>query len=471
MISKIIKDNKLVYLIPLLLFFAFIYKFFLTQGTWNFFEYFQGEYYNWLAKGFLEHSLGVAHAINLRFPLGFGDSVFFEGKNYLYFGPFPAAIHAILVVVNGKIFYGSELTFLASVVNLVVFWLILVKLSKIYFKKVNLFLAIPIFISYASGPLLFNIGRGFIYEEAIAISSTLVLMAFLFLLHFLTDPNSNKKFIILSSTFFGLAFLTRINVIMYFPLLFLLLFLGLKQRKIIPKHIIVFLIPLSLLLFVQMSYNFARFHNPLETGVRYQVFGTDYETKRVKEFPFLSLNYIEPNIQNYFFAPIYLNPSGKLINSIAPNTIGNFPKLVNVDNTGSIFLLSPILFSIILLPILLFFKKNSAITRLCLIITIGTVFFTTFGILIFSGNSIRYIQDFLPFLIILAFFSLLLLFERLTKYLKIGLIIIVFLISFYSFLLMSSKTCHTWMGNPIWKGNSRECIQFYRPIDQFHFLN
>ncbi|OGY23532.1 MAG: hypothetical protein A2Y57_01550 [Candidatus Woykebacteria bacterium RBG_13_40_7b] len=467
-VGRFFKESKIFYLIVLFLFFAFIYKFFLSQGTWHFFEYRQGSYYNFLAKSFLNLKLWVSTE-----PVA--DGLYFNGHSFFSWGPPPAVLHALLIVIKGGEVYGSTLTYVFSLINLIIFWSIIIKLSKIFFKEVRLLILIPIFIAYASGPILFNVGRGFVYEESIIIASTFLLSSILFLLFYLESQDKKNLFLLLSGGSFGLAILTRFNLAMYGPLILLYFLLGSLER-FPPKNIslsfvkkfIVFTLPIILAISLQFAYNYSRFGNILEFGLKYQQVGESKDKERQSNNRFMSLQYIPYNAANYFFAPIYINKNFQLINHETKNTIGDFPKLTQVVDTGSIFLASPILLSTLLSFLYIpFLIRNKKLLIFLAATQAGLIFFLLFGIFNILSSALRYAQDFIPIFYILSFLGLMLLFKRLNFALAIFISIILFVVSTYSFVLGSYKTCERWIGYPDWGGKTKNCIKFYKPVDAF----
>lgn len=470
--KKFISDYKILYLIPLLLVFALIYKFYLSQGTWQFFEYNQGQFYNWLAQGFLEGRLGVAKDVVSGHGGSFGDGISLNGQIYLPFGPFPAVIHAVAIILTGKGIMGTTLTYWVSLLNLTIFWALLVNVSKIFFKKISLWVLVPIFISYASGTIMFNLGRGYIYEEAIIFSSTLFLTSILSLTFAQIYEQKRSFFIFSSGLFFSFAFLSRFNYILYGPMLilYLLIFAGvsfklsLKKDYLlsIVKKLAIFLLPILLFFCVQLAYNYERFGSFTDLGNKHQSVVDTFVNPRMSQL--ISLRYISYNFLNYFFAPIHISKQGKVIFSYFPGTIGNFPKIVPTEWTSSIFLSAPILFFSLASLWFLFKRRDVQISFFVASTILGLAFFLTFGLFIFLGNALRYTQDFLPLLYILAFLPLTILAINLRKTLLTALTLVLIFLSFYSFYISAHKTCFAWVGKYT---NNKDCGKFYRPATDF----
>ncbi len=119
------QKNKLSIFLILLIIFAFLYLFFVTQGTYTFHEYRQGTYYNWLSNQFDQGKLSS----NVAPDETGGDFSYYNGKKYLYFGPLPAVLHlAYYRIFDSKIF-GSVLTYISALINLLFFWLILFEIK------------------------------------------------------------------------------------------------------------------------------------------------------------------------------------------------------------------------------------------------------------------------------------------------------------------------------------------------------
>lgn len=469
MIWKFIRDYKLLYLLPLLLFFALVYKFYLSQGTYYFFDYNQGRFYNWLAQGFLEGKFGVASNVVRSHPGGFGDGIYLNGNIFLPWGPFPAIIHAIAIIFTGSGILSSTQTYLFSIVNLVIFWLLCIRISKKIFGKTLSKIVIPIFFSYAAGAIMFNIGRGYVYEESIIVASTL-LLASLLTLTYLENQEKKKLRLFLAGLLFGLAIFTRFNYVMFGPLLLLyILFFTNTQLSLKPiiksaGLMIAFLLPVFLIITIQFAYNYQRFGSFFEFGNRFQAVANLDVKPRLNQL--FSLSYIPYNFINYFAAPTLLLPNGRFFYGDFPGTIGNFPKIPPTEYTSSIFLGAPILIFYLFSLVYLLKRRNKDLSGFIISSHLGIWFFLIFGLLMFLGNGMRYTQDFIPIFYLVAMVSIYPILTGAKKIVVSSIVLLLFIMSFYTFGVTAKKTCYAWVGGP--KGvNTKECRKLYRPVNEF----
>jgi len=90
--------------------------------------------------------------------------------------------------------------------------------------------------------------------------------AFYFLFRF--NREDNIKYLLLAGFFAGYSYISRYASILSLPFfVFYLICSGWKERKSIVKNLAIFSIPLFIILFIQMYWNFYRFGSPLHLGV------------------------------------------------------------------------------------------------------------------------------------------------------------------------------------------------------------
>ncbi|OFX74488.1 MAG: hypothetical protein A2X12_02195 [Bacteroidetes bacterium GWE2_29_8] len=455
------KQNRLAIFFIFLIFFAFIYLYFSTQGTYVLHENNQGTYYNWLAQQFYLGHVGVPYLPGQYV----GDFSHYKGVRYLYFGPLPAVIHFIYLKIVGRIIYGSILTYIFALLNLLAFWLIIIKIKTTYFQKKSLLPEGILFMSYAIGPLMFCMGRPFVYEEAIIVGSTCVLFSLYFAL--LAFINENKIInLLVSSVFLSFAFLSRITLVMYGITTCILAVTSTfkkinqhKQKRYKTISIIVFFIPILIGASAYSIYNYNRFGSIFDTGFNHVSSGIPEEITRFSIGKGTSFKYIPYNAYEYFIAwpRIGFHPTDNLYNRFV-NVIGDFPKLTSSEYTSSVFLKSPLsLFALYLIILFLMRKIQSKDLRIISASVLLGFIAVTSPLLFLIGNAKRYTQDFFPALMILSYIALSFFYNKVaSKRHKTLLAIVLILTLIYSFgqnALTTCMFCHI--------GKMERCLNIY----------
>ncbi|MBL8101020.1 MAG: hypothetical protein JNM02_00685 [Anaerolineales bacterium] len=173
-----------------------------------------------------------------------------------------------------------------------------------------------------------------------------------------------------------------------------------------PKSYLPLLAALGIPLVVAISslgwYNWARFGSVFEFGIKYQLTNVDYNVFKNS----FSLNYMAKNLYNYFLHPLKSLPRFPYITRI------EYP--ASNDRLGGLIYLSPYIL-LIFAPLLRIFNNFQTIDKRVTIeetkepdkiwLTIllaGSAFIGMFTILTFYFVTMRYIEDFMPSLVLLT---------------------------------------------------------------------
>ena len=432
--------NKLLTFSIIFALFSLLYLYLITQGTYVFHEYRQGAYYNWLADRFNEGQLGQV----IKSGENGGDFSYFNGNKFLYFGPFSAVMQLIYRKIFGSILYGGILTYILSLFNLLFFWLIVMAIKNKFYPKSSLLPSIIIMLSYAVGPLMFCVGRSFVYEEAIIVGSTFFLLSlYLAFLYFFVKIK-NGVFLLFIGAFFTFSFLSRINLALYiFSLAILVFSISIneikKQKFQSIKKMILFLFPIIIGIAFIFLYNYLRFNNIFDFGMTHMEPGTSEVKMRMDANLTSSLLYLPINIYQYFFAPPFytLLPTNSAINPLGP-----FPKLAGSEYVSSVFLNIPILFFIFYaLYLMVKGKMNKELRKVSFGLSAG-FFIVTLFIFCMFGNARRYMQDFLPPMLFLSFIGLSEIYSKINKKWKITLSTVLIVIIVYTLILNYLVACN-----------------------------
>jgi hypothetical protein len=459
-------------------FFAGLYFHDSTQGTYQLIDYRQGTYYKALALQFEKGLLGSPDLIG-------GDWLHYKGMYYLYFGPFPAFLWLLLKNIGIATSF-TALTLFASVLNLVLFYIVLAKISKqIIVNKLNLlWFRLVAFILYGFGPLYFIATRYFIYETAIVMGSTLLLLVVLAILPYWIGE---KQTVLRKSVLFVIAglllsavLLTRINLILtVFPILGIIIwreyFLSKDETytKIFRSwfYISLVIIPVVLAAWGMTLYNTARFGSPTEFGIKYSIIGSDHSevAERIRENKMTSVSYLALNtVQLAILRPFWTNEPHHITYYNRPSwLIGSYPRLVDDEFVSSIFFSSPLmLFMIYSFFVIKKYKKTTYI-----LLPIGIFLLTAY---IYGGLSMayarRYIQDYYAFLVLLTFIGMVYSWkdyvENKKKYIHKIVIVITCLVVILTGVIAINLNCQV-----AFTLDMKRCVNFYNDPSTFEPLS
>lgn len=338
-------------------------------------------YYGLLLKAFLDGQLHVNSDPSY-------DLTSFKSKQYLYWGPaatlFILPFHYLLGDKNTDLIY----TLSAGMFNILIFFLIILEVMKFFKLKVSKMRIALLVISFAlASPNFYLSLSGRIWHTSQIIA---VFYLLLFLFTFFKFLNNQKKFfyLFLSLVFFNLSWLTRYLLIINGILYLLPLIIFFRQKiffKILFQIILVNLVFLCLF----FSYNYLRFNDILETGLRYQLANGRF-ADALRQGRGFSLTNIGNNFYYYF-----------LNNPLVKNSEYIF------DPEGlSVFIVYPLLFCL-----LFFFKLriNHKIEKLFILIAFAVIVINIFLLLTFLGTGwsqfgSRYFFDCIPLLFLLTLF-------------------------------------------------------------------
>lgn len=313
----------------------------------------------------------------LKEPLAnYGDLSFFNGRFYLYLGPFPS------IILIPWVLLGINLSQQLITVILAVFaFIALIKIARKFSLSINdaLFIAIA-----------FQFGSVFLYTTAVNITTLQVQSISVSLLVLALYEFFYKRRWLLIGILLSCSFATRLTML---PAILFFLYYAFKERKydIIPKSVFLLFIPILATLSLLLIYNFARFGNYFETGYKYNTyFGVTPNHLAAEKYGLFSPKHILVNLYHF----IYKGPETYSKN-IGDLTVEK-PYLKANELGMSILFTSPIVIYLI----------NLSIKKKYVLISLITSFFVFIPSLLYFGigNSqfgYRYALDFYPFLLLL----------------------------------------------------------------------
>jgi hypothetical protein len=296
---------------------AFIVYCLFALKRWPYFGETTGAYFNYLADAFLHGQL------NLRLePTSLNDLVLFHGKIYLYWAPFPAVLLMPFVAFLGVHISDIFFVIVLSVLNVVFLALLLKQMDvKGILEQDNLHRG-GLVLFFALGSVVLPLApMGGVWAFSQLTGSLFVIIAFLAA----TSLRGWKAFL-LTGLALSCAAGTRNHLIFtgIWPAYYLLSCYWKEGKKKILTYSLLGILPVFLTVIGLAWYNWARFGNPLDMGIKYHnmdlFFRSDYD-----KYGYFNFHYIRANL---FYQYI------------------NYPFPWRSDSLmgGSLFLLSPVLF-------------------------------------------------------------------------------------------------------------------------------
>ena len=329
------------------------------------------------------------------------DLALYKGEYYLYWGPVPALLLAIV-----KPFYltpvaDNILTFIFMAGLLFFQTLLILELWKSYFQETpGWVILLSISFTGLINPILYMLVEPRIYEAAVASGQMFFIGGLYWLFTAFRKPTVTN--LVLAGIFFTLAVGSRTTLL--FPIALLMCVALIWAIKSYPAKAITFMtalaLPLALGAISYGWYNYQRFDSLTEFGLGYQLTQTDIHKTLDETF---SLAYIPPNLFKLLINPFEYNKSFPFIKATpwgGPAWFKNYnPKIYDYfaeDITG-ILVGSPFLIFAFLAATCK--QKN---IRWIIASLSGASLLIFFTLVLFFYLTMRYLLDLLPVLSLLA---------------------------------------------------------------------
>ncbi len=327
------------------------------------------------------------------------DTVLYKQRYYIYHGPVPVLlVFAPWYWLTAHDLPENFAAFLFALGGYFFLSLLFIQVLSSLSGRISITLLTLGLLTLGIGQSVpYMLHRALLYEVAIACGFCCVSAGFYFLFLWLTIPRRRPLWAGLSGLSFGLALGCRPHLGLAAACAFslLLLFGDRLRRDILP-----FCLPVIACCLGILAYNYARFGNPLEFGLRYQLGEASYQNIR------LSLINVMPGLYYMLLCPPDLVaefPFVRLAIRQPFDAMANvLPSRYFLELTGGIFALSPIAVFAFLIPVC---RKRFANNRGVFAFVLIMLAFTAGCIMFVAATGLtsqRYEVDFAPFLLFVA---------------------------------------------------------------------
>ncbi|GEM_PF-311718 len=355
------------------------------------------DHYYYQAVSWLHGQLDIDNA-----PTWMQDIVTANGHRYLPLGPMPAVLALPLVAALGERYRDALLVYPLAGLTAFLAWRILKRLNVVRVEA-RLWLA-----------ALFILGT--VYFSAAVQSSGAWFVAHIVTCFFLflgIDEALGKKRPLVMGACLGLATAARFTALFTFPFFLILLSVNDSLQlsgdaahnnrlsfPIVLRRVIGLGIGLALPMAALFIYNYARFHNFLDSGYGAAVLGGDGVLDRARAYGLFSLAHVPKNLYYFFLA--VPDPFGPTFGDNPANSpVLTFPFLRPSPWGMSIFLTTPAVVYVVRA------RLRRPLVRACwaAILLCAVPIFTYYGVG-WAQFGYRYALDFMPFLWLLIVIAL-----------------------------------------------------------------
>jgi hypothetical protein len=308
--------RRLLVLVAAALLVELSYVFFISAGKmvhWPF----TLSYLNDLAEGFRQRHLHLgiepdpallAHPNPFDWNnrgLWYWDVSLYQRHYYLYWGPLPAFLLAVVKTVFriSSIVMDDEVVFWLTTLQLVAGTLFIERAGRRFYNQPSqpplILQVLAVFVLGLANPTLYNLARPGVYEAAIVGGQAFVLLGLVFACDLITDPTPRRARMLAAGACWSCALACRVSLAPAVGLLVVvtaLLSAADKPQRLRPTALRLFWLGLPVAIGVAglLTYNRLRFDEWLEFGRKYQL--TTIE-------PLVGNRFIRPNLYAYLRRP------------------------------------------------------------------------------------------------------------------------------------------------------------------------
>ncbi|MHC1781426.1 MAG: hypothetical protein AB9891_01460 [Anaerolineaceae bacterium] len=238
------------------------------------------------------------------------DVSYYQGRYYLYWGPAPALAAAAIKLIHPGVVEDQVLVLIFITGLAAALGFVFHRLRRDYFPSapdwtILLFTLTGVFCL----PVFWLVNRPSVYEAAIACAQFFLLLGLYGALRGITPQRIKIGWLALAGAGFGLAVASRtsyaVTIILVSLGIIAVLLKDFRSRGWRIDPLLSFSLPLVLAAAGLAWFNFARFGNIFETGLKYQLTGDALPVDRSLLF---SLDYFLPNAYSSLFRPLARTP-------------------------------------------------------------------------------------------------------------------------------------------------------------------
>jgi tetratricopeptide repeat protein len=381
-------------------------------------------YYNLLVRGFRTGQLSLqkevppglgqladpydstANAPYRLMPYRLHDLSYYKGRLYLYFGVTPALIlFWPFAALTGQYLFHRQavaifcaIGFLASIGLLHALW-------RRYFAEVSVGVvaACALALGLATGvPILLS--QADMYQVPIACGYMLMMLTLGAIWCALHEPDTRKRsgWLVAASVTYGLAVGARPSLLFGAVILLIPVAHAWRERQQILAPLLAATGPILFIGSGLMLYNYLRFDNPFEFGLRYQLGGQQQDTLQ-----FFDLHDFWFNVRVYFLEPVRWSRQFPFVGRIVQPPLP--PGHGNVEGAFGILTNTPLVWLALAVPLAWRDRPLKDGRALSWFVTAVVLIFGTGALTItfYCYTCVRYEVEFLPALMLLAVIGIL----------------------------------------------------------------
>jgi len=232
------------------------------------------------------------------------DASLYKGKYYIYWGPVPALFYAGAEVLTGINPPGQLMLLIAAVGQACLLAAMLWQIWRRFYPNApGISVSLFLLAGCINLPNIFLLGKTQTYEISVISGQFFLLLGLFSWWRYLTTRR--QSWLVLAGFGWGLAAGSRISLLVSIGVYLCFGLFHFWQQKgpghPLWKPLVALFSPLGLCLLALGVYNFIRFDNPLETGIRYQL------TVPIEQNRYFSANFIPSNLYVYLFYPLHLS--------------------------------------------------------------------------------------------------------------------------------------------------------------------
>jgi Tfp pilus assembly protein PilF len=346
--------------------------------------------------------------VSYRFDDGLHDTSYYKGKLYLYFGVTPALVlFWPYVALTGHYLFHKQAVAVFCSIGFLASVALLGALRRRYFPEVDGLVVVAGALALGLAtcvPIMLQ--RPDVYEVPISCAYALAMLALAGIWRALHDPARRCRWLAAASLAYGLAVGARPTVLFGAVILLAPVVQAwlaspepTEGRWLVAARLLAAaVVPISLIGFGLLLYNYLRFGNPFEFGQHYQLSGN----KESEMQHLFGLNYLWFNFRIYFLQPIHWGGSFPFVKGVKlpPAPAGQ----LGVEVPFGLLLNTPLVWMGAAVPLAWQKRTPDDRSALGLFTAVLALFFiiSALTLCFFVGACVRYQVDFVPELVLLA---------------------------------------------------------------------